>query len=307
MKPKTLLKKHFPHFVNFIIQTTKFFSLFHRQVYTIFYYLFLNKKGIQPNSNKRIIITLTTIPSRIKSVQIVIARLFNQSLKPNKIILYLGKDEFKNMKFPKLLQKEIKNGLIVKYCEDIKPHKKYFFTMKSFPNDIIITVDDDFWYSKKLIEKLYNSYLKHPKAVSCMHCTQMQKDKNSNFLPYTKWTIAKETNTERFDYFPIGVGGVLYPPNSLNKEVFNIENIKKMCLFADDIWLKAMELLNKTPVVLVEMIKKFKYIPASQEVALWKTNLNESKNDKQLNDVFNFYNNFLGEKENLFKMIFYKK
>ena len=306
MNIKATIKNRFPHLTNCIVKVIKSFAIIKRNFYAFYYYFFLNKNGIQSDSDKQIIISLTTIPSRIKSVQIVIARLFNQTLKPNQLILYLGKEEFQNIQFPKLLQKEIKNGLTIKYCEDIKPHKKYFYTMKDFPNNIVITIDDDFWYSNKLIEKLYDSYLKHPNAVSCMHCTQMQKNGVNSFLPYTKWTIAKDINTEHFDYFPIGVGGVLYPPHALNKEVFNLDNIKKFCLFADDIWLKTMELLNNTPVVLVEMIKKFKYIPASQEVALWKSNLNESKNDEQLNNVFKYYNNFLGEKENLFKKIFPK-
>ena len=263
-----------------------------------------NKKTQHVND---VIVSFTSFGVRVKKTAWLAAySMLNQSIHPDKIILYLDNNNWNENNIPFILRKLQKLGIEIRFCEDIKPHKKYFFTMKSFPNNLIITVDDDFWYSKKLIEKLYDSYLKHPKAVSCMHCTQMQKDKDNNFLPYTKWTIADETDKERFDYFPIGVGGVLYPPNSLNKEVFNLDNIKKLCLFADDIWLKAMELLNKTPVVLVEMTKKSKYIPASQEVALWKTNLNESKNDKQLNDVFNFYNNFLGEKENLFNMIFPK-
>ena len=41
-------------------------------------------------------------------------------------------------------------------------------------------------------------------------------------------------------------GFVLYPPNTLHKEVFNTKAIKDLCLTADDIWLAAMHLLKGT-------------------------------------------------------------
>lgn len=46
----------------------------------------------------------------------------------------------------------------------------------------------------------------------------------------------------------LGVASVLYPPHSVHEDIFNIDNIKKLSLTADDVWITAMLLKNRTPV-----------------------------------------------------------
>lgn len=303
------LKLKFPFLYktyNLISSFTGFTVFFFIKIWTLVI-CSLSKKN-KLNSQKRkneIIVSLTTIPSRINSASLVIWKLLNQTVKPDRIILNLSHEEFDNVKLPRLIRKELKLGLEIFYCENIKPHKKYYYTLLNNPEAVIITVDDDFIYSKRLIEKLYNSYNKHKNCISCMHCIEM-KQENGKLISYNNWGIAQETDLPHFDYFAIGVGGILYPPDVLHKEVFNMENIKKLCLMGDDIWLKTMELMNNTPVVLVEKIKKFKYIPTSQREALWKSNLNHNKNDIQLQAVFSTYNEFYGKSDTLYDRVFRK-
>lgn len=291
------------HLILFWYDQTIFFFI---KIWTLLLSSLSSKNKL--NKQKRdieIIVSLTTIPSRINSASLVIWKLLNQTVKPDRIILNLSHDEFDNVKLPRLIRKELKLGLEIFYCENIKPHKKYYYTLLNNPEAVIITVDDDFIYSKRLIEKLYNSYNKHKKCISCMHCIEM-KQENGKLISYNNWGIAQETDLPHFDYFAIGVGGILYPPDVLHKEVFNLENIKKLCIMGDDIWLKTMEIMNNSSVVLVEKIKKFKYIPTSQKEALWKSNLNYNKNDSQIEAVFNIYNEFYGKSDTLYDRIFKK-
>lgn len=49
----------------------------------------------------KLICTLTTFPDRIDSVQYTIKSLFNQSMKPDKIVLWLAESEFRISNFRK--------------------------------------------------------------------------------------------------------------------------------------------------------------------------------------------------------------
>jgi hypothetical protein len=66
------------------------------------------------NTNSNIIVSLTSFPPRIAKIHITINSLLAQTVKADKIVLYLNKDEFKNWKIPEELQKCIDNGLEIR-------------------------------------------------------------------------------------------------------------------------------------------------------------------------------------------------
>ena len=246
------------------------------------------------NHKKRdipIIVSLTSYSIRINYVSLVIASIMHQTVKPDRIILYLAKDEFSMNTIPSILKKQMKLGLEIVFCEDLRSHKKYYYAMKDNPESIIITVDDDIIYQTDLIELLYNSYKKFPDCVSAMRVHRMKVDANGKILPYSRW---KQRDKSRilepsFDLFPTGCGGVLYPPHILHKDVFNIEDIKKLCLTGDDVWLKAMALKNNKKAVLAAWQNPLDYIPETQEVSLFNDNVFNDGNDKIVDDVFDKY------------------
>ena len=207
------------------------------------------KKNIRYNPNglntshrdQKIIVSLTSFPERINKVPLVVESLLNQSLKPDQIILYLSKQQFPECQCPPVLKKAIKYGLNVQFVDDdLKPHKKYYYAFQQFPNDLIITVDDDVRYSPKLIERLYKSYKYRPKCVSAMRVHKITFNSDGQINPYNKWVKDYDGKIGRESYKLIatGVGGVLYPPNCFNDKVFNTSFIKEHCLMADDLWLK---------------------------------------------------------------------
>ena len=55
--------------------------------------------------------------------------------------------------------------LEVRYCKDIRSYKKLIPALRSYPDDAIITIDDDAIYHIDLIEKLVNSYIKDPQFI----------------------------------------------------------------------------------------------------------------------------------------------
>lgn len=244
------------------------------------------------NRQKQIIVSLTSYPERINSVTETLIPIFNQTVPPDQVVLWLSREQFQNKEkdLPSELRTLKKYGLKIIWCNDLKPHKKYFYALKEYADDIVITIDDDIVYSKDLIEKLYKSYLKFPNAVSAMRVHKILFDQNGYPLEYERWIkeYPAEIGTPRYDLIPTGAGGILYPPHCLHKLALNEQIIRETCLYADDLWLKFMELLNDTPVVLAANQEKLKYIDHTQETSLWQRNVEKNQNDVQLKNILNF-------------------
>jgi hypothetical protein len=247
------------------------------------------------NRKHKINISLTSYPQRFSTLHICIKSLLNQSVKPDRIILWLTENDYG--KVPKELLVLEEYGLTIKTCnEDLKPHKKYYYTMKEFPEDIIITVDDDAIYDRNLIKDLMHSFIEHPNAVSAKRVHKIVAS-NNIVKPYNEWVSeCDDIKKPSMNLFATGVGGVLYPPHCMSNEAFNIVNIKCLCINADDIWLKYMEVLNNTPVVLAKSkIMHPITILSAQATALNNTNINQNENDKYISVMTQYYNVNLGE------------
>lgn len=265
------------------------------------YSYFLNKKikyGLYKGTerDKKIIISLTSFPARYKTLALSIKTLLLQSVKPDMIILYLGKDTSK-AELPQNILEMQKYGLTIKDgYEDVRPHKKYLYAMQEYPEDIIITVDDDLMYSKNMVETLIKSYKKYPGSVSARRVHQMLSDKNG-LLPYLKWNFTY-TCEKKPSYAMLSTNGAgsLFPPHSLPKAAFSLDNIRNYCLNADDIWLKFMLLKNNIPVVWVPSSHSMPYIiPHTQEGALSRSNNGKSQNDSYIEKLTDIYNVNLAE------------
>lgn len=196
------------------------------------------------NSEKRevpLIVSLTSFPARISFVPAVVGSLLRQTCRPDRILLYLAGEQFSSP-LPEKLTALQKVGLEIRFVEDLRPHKKYFFAMQEYPDAVLVTVDDDVLYAETFLEELYASYRKFPEAVSCMRAHKFRFDEEGNLKPYFEWIL--EYNEKRgvpsANLIPTGCGGVLYPPRCFSEEAFDRETIRRIALSADDLWLKVM-------------------------------------------------------------------
>lgn len=244
----------------------------------------------------KIIVSLTSYPKRIQNVHKVIKTLLIQTLKPDEIIIWLSKEEFpgENEDLPKELTELCQYGLKIRWVSgDLKSHKKYYYAMREFEGEIIITVDDDSYYNPEMIECLYNSYTSHPHAVSCTRANLIGKDDAGNLAPYEEWK-KKHTlcaDMEMMDLLAVGCGGVLYPPGCFELDTLCDENnIKKCCLFQDDLWLKINEIIAGIPTVLIKEYDRTPVteIMGSQTVALCD-NINLGGNDEALYKLNSYF------------------
>lgn len=238
-------------------------------------------------------VNLTSYPARIENVYRVIRSLQKQTIRVDKIILWLAKSEFPQLQdnLPKDLLSLIGADFDIKWCEDdLKPHKKYFYALKDFPDAVNITVDDDIYYQNDTIESLLISYLRFPYAVSANRAHRMIYYRTKGFAPYKNWQRdVKDCTNPSMELIPTGVGGVLYPPRIFDSNVFDILKIKKCCLYADDLWLKIQEIMRGIPVISTPDKIKLNFIEDSQNTALWKSNDTNNQNDFQLREIINEY------------------
>lgn len=253
-----------------------------RKVYSI--------KSVKKNilaTERRIIVSFTSYPARIRYVPQMLSTLYRQTMQPDEIVLWLAEEQFprREKDLPKSLKKDIDEGrLTLRWCDDLKPHKKYFYAFQEYPEDLVITVDDDLLYTPDMVETLYHSYLRHPDAVSALRTHLMMYNEQSGILPYASWFMeySGAVDTPSQQLMCTGVAGALYPVHLFDSHLLNKQAIIENCLYADDIWLKLMEAASDIPVVLVERKKGLQYIDGSQNSALSNMNVIKQKNDEQL-------------------------
>lgn len=163
--------------------------------------------------------------------------------------------------------------------------------MQEFPDAIIITVDDDVIYPKDLIKTLVKTHKCYPNAVCARRVHKITKNADGTIAPYNEWLGEYcGCDTPSHALVAVGVGGILYPPHCLYEKAFDEELIRKLCFKADDIWLKFMELLNKTHVVWAPCkIPMPELIEKAQKISLNHENVVQNKNDIYFANVQSYF------------------
>lgn len=251
-------------------------------------HIHLTESGLNTTENRdtKIIASLTTFPARINTVEKTIKSLLTQTLKPDKLILWLAEEQFPNRELPKSLLALKKYGLSIKWCNDTKSYKKLVPTLKEYPDDIIITFDDDIYYDSNVIENLYNSYLKEPTAIHANRGNRVfvkngvLKTASSAELYWTRFKHSSFKNTI------IGCGGVLYPPHCLAPEITDEEKFTKFLPTQDDLWFWIMAVKNNTKIKIVSSYDmQIITVEDTQQYGLCKINV-KGKNGLHARDGF---------------------
>lgn len=244
---------------------------------------------INGNSRPDIVVSLTSFPARINYVWLTVQTILRQKLTPRKVILWLSEEQFPNAETIPSSLRELEGEIfsIRIMPGDIRPHKKYYYAMQEYPDSIIVTVDDDIFYSPYMLEAMYKDHLAYPTSIIANETKQYYFE-GDNIAPYLKWKRKVRPYTEK-DLVQIGFGGVLYPPHSLHPDVFNQELFMKLAPAADDLWLNYMARRNNTKVIQSGFQTIQLPIVIKNNVELTTTNWSDSRNDKQLTALRQYF------------------
>lgn len=246
--------------------------------------------------DSEIYVSLTTHGKRIISVYRTIESLFQQTVKANKVILWLSDEEFSSDNLPEILRMQAKRGLEIRFVKDVRSYTKIVPALLEYPDATIITVDDDFIYPMDLLERLIKGHLKHPRAICSLAARTLDVRADGRLAkPYRDLIFEQlPEDKESVLFCAEGFGGVLYPPHSLHPDVTNEDLFMKLAPHTDDLWLKAMSLLNDTPVVHLHRYYDFWHEMYEdievQDMSLKENNLFADRNDREFDAVMSYYN-----------------
>lgn len=261
---------------------TKFFFFKH------FKFLFGLKKHNLP---RPLIISLTSFPARFKTLHLTLKCLLMQKCVADKLILWIAyPDKDALISSINNLQKY---GLEIRFCDDLISYKKIIPCLKNYPDSYIVTADDDLYYDKKWLEELVYDHKVDVNEVIGHRAHHIKIDGDKYPISYKDWDL--ETNNENYSEhtFLTTGAGVIFPPNSLHKDVTNSELFMQLCPRADDVWLYWMTRLNGTLIRRTNSKKRKLHVWASsQEINLYSSNLINGGNDEQIKKINEKYKLF---------------
>lgn len=231
---------------------------------------------------KKLIVSLTSYPKRFRTLPLVLDSIMKQTVLPDKIVLWIENKDKEKLPLTVLNFK----GINIEFCENgLLSYKKIIPSLRKFRNSYIITLDDDFVYSKNTIEKLVLNSRKFPNDVIV---NRIHKINTINNYPtrYRLWSHNYVKKT-KFAFFTNGAGA-LFPPNCFYKDVLKKNCFKKLTPYADDIWLNWMVRLNKTNIRFSGIYKNYEYIKIIKG-GLRRRNLKTDYNDIQIKNMIQKY------------------
>ncbi|NTU83978.1 MAG: hypothetical protein HGA45_32175 [Chloroflexales bacterium] len=237
-----------------------------------------------------IVLSVTSIPERVELFLAELGWLARQSVRPRAAVIWLGEELFPPERRRELAERfPLPEGAEVRYRPDLGPQTKLLYALREFNGLPVVTADDDLAYPPYWLEELYASYRAAPGHIHCYRAHRIHLGADGLLAPYSDWGwLAPGVRGPSQLLFPTGTSGTLYPPGALSEHVFDLAAMRQLCPTADDIWFKAMALLQGTAAQKVRAESlEFPHIPGSERRMLWT--VNRGRNDAQLAAVFSHY------------------
>lgn len=132
---------------------------------------------------------------------------------------------------------------------------------------------------------------KQPRNIICHECREISFDQNGEPNPYRQWPTIKQAGYSSPALAPIGYGRVLYPPASLHQDTVDKSLYLSLAPKADDLWFKAMGLIQGSSVMKCsEICKKPIPIIGAKGSSLAYSNIKKDGNRQQWLAICGHYN-----------------
>ena len=201
-------------------------------------------------TNDRVVVSLTTTPTRINNLHYTINSILDQSYRVDQINLcipYYMKRTGEPYVIPDFL-KNLQNVKIIN-CQDCGPITKLLPTLnlEQNPNTKIIYIDDDRIYSYTTIEIIVKYSEKFPNSAICNWGWKLPPD--HNFLTHTRSTniVIKYLFSYGFVDIIEGCEGCLVKSKFFTPDIYLVDQAPRELFFVDDIYISGHLASNNIP------------------------------------------------------------
>jgi len=240
------------------------------------------------NLSAPLIVSLTSYALRFSTLPLTLKCLLTQSMKPDKLLLWIAHEDKKCLTHDILKLQEF--GLEIDYCPDIGSFKKIIPTLKKYPDHFIVTADDDLYYWPTWLEGLVTTWNGNIHDIVAHRVHKIRVNKYNFPLEYHKWSL-DDTDTQKASplNFATGCGGSFYPPGTFHGDILKVHDFQQLCPKADDVWLYWMSRLNKSMVRRTSNNYSIIFWPGSQRIKLCESNLYQNRNDVYIKAMIDKY------------------
>ena len=265
------------------------YSIFNPILRIIFPYFFDIQSVNTLKRDTQIIVSLSCGEESFNTVEYTLYSIFNQKVSPDNVVLWIS-NKYELSDLPYSITKFVKEGLSIRFVEDKKSYTKIYYALKEYKNSIIVTADENIYYPKDWLSKLYLSYITSPEDIHAHNVTKINYD-GHKILPYSDWKKHSNPETASFNYFPIESGGILYPPECFLRDVLREDIYKKKINTSWDIWSWCLALASGRKIRLVKNhIKRLKSTNIITSFLKYKNLLQQyDKADKKITQICEYY------------------
>ena len=252
------------------------------------------------NTAKNVVITMTTLPSRIRNIRTTIASLLDQSIAPEKIILNLPKYS-RREQIGYAIPRYLKNHpsiLVNEIEEDLGPATKLLPTLKLFEGSdtLIIVADDDEIYPKGLIENYLSHADRFPTSVMSLvgwdapedfkHTSKQVLYGAIGDRPKGSMKVIKPTRTDCVQ----GASTFAVRPGFFTESIFLYADAPKEAFYVDDIWVSGHLAKNQVPVYIIPAPFRFARMKVLTHLVLSETlHKKENRSGENNNVLYGFF------------------
>lgn len=214
----------------------------------------------------KIIISLTSTSIRLSVLKYTLASLLNQSLKADKILLNISKENYlidQGIKeLPEWLKElHLNNYIQISWVKNTGPYRKLLPAYDiCHDDDLIITCDDDVIYGQDWLLTLVRTAEDFPNCIVCgrARVPVTVKFMAQRYQSYINWPIAKP-GSSGYDFIPTGVSGIVYRKPLLDKSIMESREFMQLAPKQDDLWFKIAHELKGIKVVVANDTYKHIY------------------------------------------------
>lgn len=199
-----------------------------------------------------LIVSLTTIASRLEVCRHACISLANQDHPPDRIVLNVSRA-------PYLLDAGIDDNATLAWAQNVPslslqwvdntgPYRKLLPILERCnSDDLLVTADDDVIYGRHWLGQLVACAEQHPDAIACGLARRPQRNLFGRLQGYMAWPLVMP-GTVGLGLVPIGVAGVAYRPMLLDRGWLRDPQRSVIAPTTDDLWFAESARRKGTPV-----------------------------------------------------------